>query len=31
MPAPIASSITMRVQLDSDPGGIGRTTTELMR
>jgi malate dehydrogenase (oxaloacetate-decarboxylating) len=28
MPAPNASySITMRVQLDADPGGIGRLTT----
>jgi malate dehydrogenase (oxaloacetate-decarboxylating) len=28
MPAPNASySITMRVQLDADPGGIGRITT----
>jgi malate dehydrogenase (oxaloacetate-decarboxylating) len=30
MPAPSASySITMRVQLDSDPRGIGRVTTAI--
>jgi hypothetical protein len=32
MPAPNASySITMRVQLDADPGGIGRLTTAVGR